>query len=572
MYERSAIVLEKYIEKILRLDKTYNLNKNSENYASFVNQIDNFQITMNKDIKVIQEFDDTVRTIENIQREQEKIYKENKKLEEDRVKLFGELGEDAKVLENRLKNIENEIEKNNETIKQLREDFIQNLKDFSQKQKDRNKCDKERRVSEAKNIKYREEMNALFQEIDIKDIANLKDFIASEKEQVKQEALEIMIKNGKNEKIPFNQDVLRKAINNRIDIAEKEAQCYITIYDKMKKLLAEGDSETIKLDKYKKTLRDTTVKLSFLKAQKEYIVGFLDYERMTSISGPKVHRKMMLDACNNFELDMMQIKKLYELILKEIAGKATQKVYNDLYNKNYLKNIEDKEKNFEEEANNVNLKSGTLINSNYWRIEGIKNIYTVFHKEISEKFQKDLTEYRMEELDEQDEAYDNVDEYDQEYENEDDQYYEDDDNYEEDNYEEDSYEDESYEEETYEENDYEENSYEEDDYEQNQYENSNTYEKKYKKEKQYEYARNNNVQYDNNQYNDNQDDEYEEEYDYSSRENEAIQEFEDDDIDNIIKNSRKKATQKSSSLNRREKTSKNNVKDNKGIFNKFFKK
>ena len=40
---------------------------------------------------------------------------------------------------------------------------------------------------------------------------------------------------------------------------------------------------------------------------------------------------------------------------------------------------------------------GTVINSNYWRIEGIKNVYDVFQKEVSEKFEKDLSEFRIEE-------------------------------------------------------------------------------------------------------------------------------------------------------------------------------
>ena len=61
MYERSAIVLEKYIEKILRLNKVNNLRKNCENYSGLVNEIENFQLTSNKDLKVIQEFDDTVK-------------------------------------------------------------------------------------------------------------------------------------------------------------------------------------------------------------------------------------------------------------------------------------------------------------------------------------------------------------------------------------------------------------------------------------------------------------------------------------------------------------------------------
>ena len=400
MYERSAIVLERYMEKILKLNKEYNLKRNNENYGELINEIENYQTVTEKELEVIQEFDDTAKEIENLQQEQEKIYKDNKKLEDDRAQLFTELGEDAQVLEIKLKKIEGTLDKNNEKLKEIRAEFVKYLTDFSKKQKNRNKCEKARRIGEANHINYIERMHAEFDEIDVKDIVALKDFINFEKEQVKQEALGIMIKNGKSERVAFNQEVLKRAIKARISIAEKEAECYILVYEKMKKILAEPDSEVIRLNKYKKTLRDTSVKLAFLNAEREYIVGFLDYERMTAISGTKAHKKMMMEACNNFELDMMQIAKLYELIMRETTNRSTKKGYNQLYNKNYIKNIEDKEKNFEKEVNNVNISMGTVINSNYWRIEGIKNIYNVFQEEVSEKFNKDLSEYKIEEPDE----------------------------------------------------------------------------------------------------------------------------------------------------------------------------
>lgn len=413
MYERSAIVLERYMEKILKLNKDNNLKKNNENYNELINEIENYQNVTEKELEVIQEFDDIAKEIENLQDEQAKLYKVNKRLEEERAQLFTELGEEAEVLEIKLKRIEQNLEKNNEKLRDIRIEFIKFLTDFSQKQINRNKCEKARRIGEANHISYIEKMKAEFQEIDVKDVVSLKDFVNFEKEQVRQEALNIMIKNGKSEKITFNEEVLKRAIKTRIDIAEKEAECYVLVYDKMKKLLAEPDSEAIRLNKYKKALRDTSVKLAFLNAEKEYIVGFLDYERMTAISGPRVHKRMMIDACNNFELDIMQIDKLYELIMREINNRSTKKGYNQLYNKTYLMHIEDKEKNFEQEVNNVNISTGTVINSNYWRIEGIKNIYNVFQEEVSKKFNKDLSDYRIDDLDELEEIKEikPVDEY-----------------------------------------------------------------------------------------------------------------------------------------------------------------
>lgn len=361
--------------------------------------------------------------------------------------------------------------------------------------------------------KIREE----FEQINAADIAKLKEFITSEKERVKKEAFDIMMKNGKNEKIAFYQDVIKMAIQARIDIAQEEADCYVTLYDKMKKILQETDSEFIKLAKYQKAQRDASVKLAFLKAEKEYMFGFLDYERMTAISGTKAHKKMMLEACQNFERDRLQIKNLYELILKETTNKSTKKAYNELYNKNYLKNIEEKEKNFEEEVNQVNISTGTVINSNYWRIEGIKNIYQVFQEEVSEKFEKDLSEYQIEEPEENyEDDYDEEENYEEDYEEEYEDDYEDDEEYEEDNYEEDDDEYEEDEEEYDDEEDYEDDDYEDDEEE---------YEEDYE---------------DDEEYDDDDEDDYENE----------------DNLENIIEKSRKKA----------------NKNENKGLFGKFFKK
>ena len=130
---------------------------------------------------------------------------------------------------------------------------------------------------------------------------------------------------------------------------------------------------------------------------------------MTSMNTQKVHKKMMKEACENFDLDINQINNLYELIIRETTSKSTKKAYKELYNKTYLRDIEEKEKNFEQEANNVKLNLGTVINSNYWRIEGIKNIYNVFQDEVSKKFDKDLSDYRIEDIDDEEDVEDSED-------------------------------------------------------------------------------------------------------------------------------------------------------------------
>ncbi len=530
MYERSAIVLERYMEKILNLNKEYNLKKNNEDYHELINEIEEYQVMKENEIEVMKEFDETVRKIESLQQKQEQIYKSNCKLEDGRNELFKDLGEDSKSLEKKFEKIENTIETNNEQLKQIRIEFVQHLSDFAEKQKERNKCEKEKRIKETRYVDLLQKIHNEFSEINPEDIIDLKEFIHAEKDQIKQETLEIMTKNGKNERVAFNQDVLKKAIEARVDIAEKEAECYVLIYDRMKKLLSECDTETIKLSKHKKALRDTTVKLAFLKAEKEYIVSFLDYERMTTISGAKAHKNAMKDACENFDLDIAQIRNLYELILKEISGKATKKAYTDLYNKTYLRNIEDKEKNFEEEVNQVNIRMGTVINSNYWRIEGIKNIYSTFQDEVSEKFEKDLSEYRIEELEEE-QNLEEYNEYNEEYNEE----YDSEEEYEQDEY--DIFET-------------KQDSEQEDDEE---YEED--YDDEYEDEEEIEEVDEEDIEEDlENTYDEeDEDSEYEEE------------EYEDDEdsIDMIIEKSRKNSSKKQ---NKKEKEKE------KGLFNKLFKK
>ena len=387
MYERSAIVLEKYFNKIFGFNEKNNLKNLYNSYKNIIEETCKYQEIIEEEEKQIEQFDQIANEIRNIQQEQKKLYKSNIKLEEDRNKLFDDLDEDPALLEKKLEKIGQTILSNNERLEELKNGFTENLNEFNERQKERNKCSKARRIEEGTHIQLIEELKKELQEIDVNKIKELKQFASAETlDDMKKEIAEIMINNGKDEKVKFNEDVVEKSVNARTKIAQKEAESYILVYDKTKRLLNEIENEDVKLDKYQKTLRDVSVKLEFLKAEKEYIVSFLDNERMTAINGLKAHKVMMAEACEKFELDIEQFENLYQLVLREIAGKSTKKAYNELYNKEYLKNIEEKEKNFEEAINNIKLKAGTIINSNYWRIDVIKNIFEVFQNEITSKF------------------------------------------------------------------------------------------------------------------------------------------------------------------------------------------
>lgn len=511
MYERSAIVLERYFNTIFGFDEKINLKSLYNSYKELIEEICKYQDIIDQEEKVIEQFDKVANEIQNIQKEQKKLYKSNIKMEEERNNLFDDLDEDPAILEKKLEKIGQAILNNNQRLEEIKNSFTEYLKEFIERQKERNKYSKARRAEEKIHIQLVDRIQKELNDTNTEKLKELKQFITSEeKDDIQNSIAAIMINNGKEEKVKFNEDVVNKSILARIQIAKKEAECYIAIYDKIKKILNEIENEDLKIEKYQKTLRDVSIKLEFLKAEKEYIVSFLDNERMTAINGTKAHKLMMTEACEKFELDIEQFENLYQLILKEISGKSSKKAYNELYNKEYLKNIEEKERNFEEAITNIKLKAGTIINSNYWRIDGIKNIYEVFQNEITTKFGKDLSEYKLEEVEVEDDSNDiesynlyksddikqeeiknneDITKENFEYENEDledndiDEFFEYDDDEEDDEYEEYDDEDEYYDEDEYEE-EYEEDDEPEyeDDYEdddENEYEYDNFYKYNY---------------------------------------------------------------------------------------------
>ncbi len=494
MYERNIIVIEKYLEKILGTNKKSNVKLNYENFKNLVKEIEEFNEISIQEKNIIEKFDECVKEIESIQKKQDKLIQTNSKLEQTRNSLFYDLGDETKDVEQKFVKIEENIEKNNIELKELRSQFISFSTEFAENQKERNKCEKAKRISETNYIAFVKKVNEDFHGIEIQSLKDLKEFLFSDKEEYNNEIFDIIVKNGKNEKVKFDKNVIKKAIDNRIKIFEKEIESYLIAYDKTKRILIELENESLKLEKYKKALRDINIKLSFINVEKEYLATFLDYERLSSMSGAKVHESLMIEACESFELDISQIDNLYQLLIKEITNKSTKKAYNELYNKTYLQEIEEKEKHFEKEANNIKTNIATVINTSYWRIEGIKNIYNTFIDEVTSNFNKDLSEYRNEPVEEQKisevvleedilekklsdteiesneaeefvfkEDYDEIDD-DEEDENYEDEDYEDED-YEDEEFEEDD-EDEDYEDEEFEEDDEDE---EDEDYEHDEY-------------------------------------------------------------------------------------------------------
>lgn len=390
MYERSAIVLERYFENLLGYRREGNIRDNFNNYCELVEKLEKYQINYEKELTATEEFEDSLKKIRLIQASQKKLYEKSVKLEYNRNLMFNNI--ESKIEETRkcIEKIELDVEKNNKEMVEVKEKLIVALTVYNEKRFELSKCKRYKKMAEkAYNDAY---------EIAVSNYDSItQDILDEAREFAKFEDAEDIIaeleNNGRNEKIPFNEDVIRDATMFGIDIAQKEVAGYLVIYDKMTKLLSDIEEGATKIELHKRYARNEKAKMDFIYAVKDYMTQFLDYERMTIIHGRKSHNRLMSEACENFEADVIQINNLFELLIKEITNKSTKKAYKELYNKSYLIDIQEKDERFKREKNRVNLNTATLINSNYWRIEGIREIFTIFYKTVTEVLGRNVDEF-----------------------------------------------------------------------------------------------------------------------------------------------------------------------------------
>ena len=390
MYERSAIVLERFFDNWLGLKNECNIRDNFKNYCNIVEKLEKYQINYQKEVIATKAYNDVLRKIKEIQAEQKELYKKSAKLEYNRNLLFNNIDgkvEDTKVC---IEKIEADVEKNINAMKLTKEKLLDVLTEYNEKRFELSKAKRYKKMAENDYNEILVVAKKNYDGITEDDIEVAKEFASfAEKDSI----VATLIENGSSEKIPFNEEVINCTTEYSIELEKNEVAAYLEIYDKMTKLLEDIESGTTKINLHKKYVRNEKTKVDFIMATKDYIIQFLDYERMTVIHGRKSHNRLMSEACENFKTDIVQIDNLYELILRETLNKATKKAYKELYNKTYLIDIKEKEEKFKKEKNRVNLNTATLINSNYWRIEGIRNIYTVFYKSVSETFGRDVVEF-----------------------------------------------------------------------------------------------------------------------------------------------------------------------------------
>jgi len=81
MYERSAIVLERYFENLLDYRREFNLRDNFNNYCELIEKLDKFQLNYQKEVAATESYNESLRKIKSIQLAQEKLYKKSAKME-----------------------------------------------------------------------------------------------------------------------------------------------------------------------------------------------------------------------------------------------------------------------------------------------------------------------------------------------------------------------------------------------------------------------------------------------------------------------------------------------------------
>ena len=392
MYERNAIVLERYFNQMFGYDMKNNIKTNFKDYCDLVESLEKYRDITDEEDNIMQEYDSIANKIREIQKKQEILSKKNAKLEAERDGLFQNIDENSDAIQRKFDNVNNNIQTIDEQIKENAKEFMEVVIEFNEKSSIRTSCGKSRRNIENE---YNKRLNNIlddYQNIDIDTEKKAKQFIDMPTDDIEEELKEKIKKNGEKEKIPFNMDVVTKAISLSVDVQKRETEILANIYDKTSRLFNEIKNNSTKGDKHKKIIRDSKSKLEFVGALKEYLVLFLDNERLTAVNGVEEHEKLMKEACKNLDEDLVQINNLYTLLLKEISKKITKKSYNELYNIQYLKDLEKKSEDFERQIKKLDLPV-TIINPNYWRIEGMKKIYDVFSKNVTEEYGRDLSEY-----------------------------------------------------------------------------------------------------------------------------------------------------------------------------------
>ena len=114
MYERSAIVLERYFNQLFGYNMKNNVKTNFEDYCELVQDLEKYKNISEEEETIIQEYDAIANKIREKQKIQENLNKKNNKLQEEINNIFQNIDENTEVIQKKIpiniKNFATEIE------------------------------------------------------------------------------------------------------------------------------------------------------------------------------------------------------------------------------------------------------------------------------------------------------------------------------------------------------------------------------------------------------------------------------------------------------------------------------
>lgn len=404
MYERNASVIDKYFGEKFGYRQTFNLKNNFTNYCDLLDKINELKDKRNSEKTASLEYNETCQKLKDIQDKHKKISEKVAGNDYNRNLLFSNINDDVSGLRKCFEKIESDIAKGQDEIEALSKEFCDCVAEYQAKKAALEQIKSEREIieQEYKAIFLKTKEN--YEKVNPDFVKYIGKYTTEEIKKTKKELIDIITKNGAKEKVPFDTDVVSKAAEFATDVYKRIAEANVNIYDKTGKLIEEILGNSVKLSRHLKWRKDGVANIKFFDAEEQYLVQFLDNERIPVMHGAKIHRKLMLDACKSMVQDVEQMNNLYELILREIAGRSAKKAYKELYIPDYIENIEREERLSKIDSTSIDI--ATVINSNYWRIEGMRNVYNTFDSIVTELYEKDLEDIfpkaKKEEVEEED--------------------------------------------------------------------------------------------------------------------------------------------------------------------------
>ena len=388
MYERNASVIDKYFGEKFGYRQTFNLKNNFANYCDLLDKINELKDKRNAEKTASLEYNETCQKLKDIQTKHKKLSDKIAENDYNRNLLFSNINDDVAGLKKCFEKIEGDIAKGQAEIDVLSKEFCECVAEYQSKKAvlEQIKSEREGIEQEYKAVFLKTKEN--YEKVNGDFVKYISKYTTDEIKKTKKELIDIITKNGAKEKIPFDTDVVSKAAEFATDVYKRIAEANVNIYDKTGKLIEEILGNSVKLSRHLKWRKDGVANIKFFDAEEQYLVQFLDNERIPVMHGAKIHRKLMLDACKAMVQDVEQMNNLYELILREIAGRSAKKAYKELYVVDYIDNIEREERTSKMDSTSIEL--ATVINSNYWRIEGMRTVYNTFDSIVTELYEKDL--------------------------------------------------------------------------------------------------------------------------------------------------------------------------------------